>query len=463
MALVYRIFTVIFFSLSISCFAQGEYRLTIHYYSDSVRHTRLLPEKEILIDSTQLARVIGSELAQIYDMGYLAANARVIHAQTAQGKLLIYANQQYRWAYLSQGNVSDGLLRKVGFDPGHFDGKPFAYPRIARILNELVAYAENNGHPFASARLDSLNISGGNISAWINYQPGPLIEFDSLVVEGFDKVKPKFLMDHLGIYQGKPYDERLVKSIGQRMRLLPFLTLSAKPEIDMSNGKCTIRLQLEQKSVSTFDGILGVLPNEKAGQQMLITGQLMLDLYNVFASGKRIALDWQSYDASSQLLNALYYHPNIFHTPLNVQPDFYLLKQDTTFINRKFAIDISVLTRRSEKIAFRTEWISSNLISTAGLEDMEELPTNADYRLNYYGMSYGLDKLNIKNLPTGGFDLSLNASVGQKKIIENPALNPILYAGVRQQSLQFRLSGELDTYWHLYKTWYCATKCMADI
>ena len=331
---------------------------------------------------------------------------------------------------LSQGNVSAEIMNKVGFDSKYFNNRPFSYHRLVRLLNSILDYAENHGYPFASIKLDSIKLTDNKVEAWLNYQNGPMIVFDSLIISGYDKVKSKYLTTHLGIYKGKPYEERLVKEIPNKIKLLSFISLTENPEITLSKGKCTILLNLVQNKVSLFDGILGVLPNQKDGESLLITGQLNLDLKNLFSTGKRLALEWQSYDANSQLLDVLYFHPNIFRTPLNVQGDFYLLKQDTTFINRELAIELSLLSKNSSQIGFRTELISSRLISTSGLEDITELPENTDYNLNYYGLNYRLNRFNNINYPSQGWGVLLKGSVGQKKIIKNPILIEDVYKGI---------------------------------
>jgi len=203
---------------------------------------------------------------------------------------------------------------------------------------------------------------------------------------------------------------------------------------------------------------LGVLPNQKDGKSVLITGQLNLDLYNLFSSGKRLALEWQSFDAESQLLDALYSHPNLFRTPVNIQGDFYLLKQDTTFINREFALELSMLSKNSSEIGFRTELISSRLISTHGLEDVSELPENNDFNLNYYGLYYRINRFNNINLPTKGWAAYFNGSIGQKKIIKNPMVSDDVYSGIDQKTTQVRVTGEVEKYWNIYRNIYLRTK-----
>lgn len=190
----------------------------------------------------------------------------------------------------------------------------------------------------------------------------------------------------------------------------------------------------------------------------MITGQLNLDLRNLFSSGKRLALEWQSYDANSQLLDVLYFHPNLFRTPINAQGDFYLLKQDTTFINRELALEFSLLSKKSNQIGFRTEFISSRLISTSGLQDITELPENTDYNLNYYGLNYRINRFNDITSPSAGWGILLNGLVGQKKIIKNPTLDDDVYNDVKLNTNQFKFTGELEKFWSIYNNILFRTK-----
>ncbi len=446
-----RIITTLFFLLTFTGYAQVNYEVSFHFYADSTRVRTILPDVFTKVDSIQLPNMVSQHLGKLYDLGHLAAQSRTIFHSEKKADVYYYANKAYQMAYLSQGSVSDEILNKIGFDTKNFKSKPFSYTKLSKLLNQILDYAENHGYPFASVKLDSIAITSGEISAWLNYQKGPMIVFDSMVVFGYDKVKVNYLMTHLGIYKGKPYEEKLISEIPKKVKLLSFISLTGPPEITISNGKCVINLDLTQQKVSMFDGILGVLPNQKNGNGVLITGQLKLDLMNVFSSGKRIALDWQSYNVGSQLLDALYYHPNIFRTPLNIQTDFNLLKQDSSFINRKFALELSLLSKNSNKIGFRTELVSSNLISTYGMDDLTELPDNTDYNLKYYGLNYQLNRFNDVNFPSKGWGVLLTGSIGQKKIIKNPSLNQDIYIGISLNTIQFRIDGEIEQFLKLYK------------
>ena len=430
----------------------------MHFFEDTINKTSIFPSEHLKVDSIQIENRINQRLYNLYELGYLTAYSTINFSADQKVEVHFFTGGLYQFATLSRGNVSEEILNKIGYDARIFNQKPFSHHKIVKLFNSILNYAENHGYPFASVRLDSIKVEENTISSWLNYQSGPPIVFDSLVIRGYDKVKTKYLMTHLGIYQGEPYEEKLIDEIPNKLKLLSFISLKEMPEVHIINGKCNIYLELSQNKISKLDGIVGVLPNQTEGKKVLITGQVTLDLHNLFSSGKRLALEWQSYDAESQLLDASYFHPNLFRTPLNVQGDFYLLKQDTTFINRKFGLELSLLSKNSNKIGFQTQLITSRLISTYGLEDVTELPENNDYNLNYYGLNYQINRFNNINLPTKGWAAAFAGSVGQKKVIINPVLDDELYTDLDQNSMQLSFVGEIEKYWKFMKNVYLRTK-----
>jgi len=423
----------------------------MHYYKDWSKNERPFPSEITKIDSGQLDDFVNKKLFVLYESGYLAAESKLAFIDKGKARLQFFTNEIFEMANLSGGNIDEEILNKIGYDSRVFINKPFSYQRIVKLLNSILDYAENHGYPFASVRLDSIEVTNNEINTLLNYQSGPMIVFDSLLLNGYDLVKSKYLMTHLGIYQGKPYEENLIKEISNKIKLLSFVSLAADPETTISEGKCNVILTLQQNKVSKLDGILGVLPNEKNGKDVLITGQLNLDLHNLFASGKRLAIEWQNYNANSQLLDALYHHPNLFKTPIHIQGDFYLLKQDTTFINRQLSLELSILSKNSHKIGFKTDFISSRLIGSFDPDAIIELPENTDYNLNYYGLNYVIDRYDNLFLPTSGWGIDVRGSVGQKKIIKNPAFSDDIYKNVDLASIQFRVTGAIQKFWRVYK------------
>jgi translocation and assembly module TamA len=444
------IISMAIFLLANHVFAQRK-QVELRYLLSQENTTMLFPDEKIEIDSLKIPGLVSQKLGQFYELGYLSCTYRISAIDDQHLRVAFFAGEIFSMVSLGQGNVSDEIMNKIGFRPLQYQNKPFSHANLLRIFNAILNYAENHGFPFASVKLDSISFQENDLIAHLNYQSGPLILFDSLVVLGYDQVKSSFMMSHLGIYKGKPYEEKLARGIADRVKLLPFISLTEQPEIQIREGKCIVILRLKQQKVSQVDGIIGVLPNQKGGNELLITGQIMLDLRNLFSSGKSLAFEWQSFNVNSQLLNAKYYHPNLLKTPVNIRAAFDLLKQDSTFLNRSVNLELSLLTKNSHQIGFQTEFFTSRIISTSGLTDITVLPDNNDFNLNYYGVNYGINRYNNLSRPSGGWAFKLSGSAGQKKLIKNPLVDDEIYNGVALNSLQVKFEGFLDKYWNLYK------------
>jgi outer membrane translocation and assembly module TamA len=443
--------SIILLATSWVAIAQGKLDITMHFFYSGENREKLFPDEVVEADSFSLQGIIFQRLSSLYGQGYLASTYQISTKSDQRLDIEFYVGGIFKLLQLSQGNVADEIMNKIGYKPLHYQNKPFSHEKLVKLLNALLSYAENHGYPFGAAKLDSIVFHADGLSAAINYQNGPLITFDSLYLTGYNKVKPEYLMTYLGMYKGKPYEENIVREIVNKVKLLPFVSLAEEPEIIIRDGKCAVGLKLQQVKVSEVDGILGLLPNQKGEKDMLITGQVLLDLKNLFNSGKRLAFEWQSYDVNSQLLDILYYHPNIFRTPVNIQGGFNLLKQDTTFLNRSSKVELSLITRNSGRVGFNTDFFTSRLISSEGLNDIQTFPEDNDFNLNYYGVNYQLYKFDNLILPIRGWGVEIEGAVGQKKIIKNPIIDDDLYNDIELNTLQLRFTGSLEKYWHLHK------------
>ena len=113
----------------------------------------------------------------LYDNAYLSASADSIINESLKEIIWVKTGEQYKWAYLHKGNVDEGTLNEVGFREKIYFEKPFYYTDIRKVEEKILTYCENNGHPFASIKLDSIKISGNSISASVaRARSGPFLE-----------------------------------------------------------------------------------------------------------------------------------------------------------------------------------------------------------------------------------------------------------------------------------------------
>lgn len=431
-------------------YAQEDMVLDIRYLQSETSGERVFPAEHLEIKAQMIKNILNERLYTLYDRGYLSAWYQ-LKINSNRAEAVFYAGDRFELARLSKGNLDESLLNKVGYTERFYKNKPFSYKEISGLMRRIIHWAENNGYPFASVRMDSLSIRGRQISGMLYFDAGPLIVFDSIAIAGVKDLKYKFLMSHLGIYKKKPYRQELVDEIPQRIKSLGFVELIQEPEVIFLDGKAIIGVELKKRRINQVDGLIGFLPNETNGDKLLVTGQLKLDLHNLFASGKRLYVEWQRLDVLSQLLDFRYSHPKLLRSPLDLSVRFYLMKQDTTFINKSFLLQLSFIPGLRNKLTLTTDFGSSRLISTEGYGDAERLPPYADFNLTYYGLEYTYNTLDDYVVPTRGLLLRVKALAGQKKIMKNAAFDDRLYEGMDLNTAQYKLEADLDQYFRLWK------------
>lgn len=400
-------------------------------------------------DSLQALSAAKAVLSQLHENGYLLA--QIISVENAEQTLQVQIEigNQYKWLALSPGNLSRDVLRQVGFREKFYRGKAYRHRTVARLQSAVLDYAERNGFPFASLRLDSLRIENNQFTASLNFDPGPLIQFDSIRVEGSSKMNPRFLETYLGIRMGTPFDQQTVEQVASRLAALPYVRIAQNPRVTFQNREATLHFVLDKRPINQIDGIIGFLPNSSNDQQLVVTGQFDLELWNPFGSGKKIGLHWQRLDVSTQRLDIEYSHPHFFRGPLSADFNFRLLKQDTSFTNRDFDVALTYRLDGKSEVQLVSRFKSTNLLSTVGLENSPVLPDIIDSDFASYGLGFSWQNLDDLFVPRRGTHIALNATAGNKKFRINTGLPAELYQGLDLKSFQYTLFGQLERYWEI--------------
>ena len=385
---------------------------------------------------------------QVYDQGYLLANYELISIDSTQLRVNLFLGERFSWARLSQGDLSEDLLIKSGYKQGFFSQRFVNFKKISNLFKALITYSENNGYPFARVRLTGLEILDQELSAEIDFNPGPFITFDSLVLINKNKVKRSFLAAFLNVKPKSPYDQRKVNRIPSLIDPIPYLSLNKVPELHFANEQCEIILDLTDEKASAFDGILGFLPNQSEPGKLLITGQVYLKIENLFRSGKRLELDWKKIDVQTQELGISYNHPAIFRLPLDFGISFDLYKQDTSFLTRNFNINFLYNNYKRGQLGVNYQNINSRLLGIPEIPDSVNLFI-ADYKINYYGLFYIYNSLDHPIFPSQGWKIVFNGDVGYKNVIKNSAIDDDYYTNIPPKSLQWQSTISTDKYFSL--------------
>ncbi len=409
--------------------------LRLHFYRTPERAEEVKPSLSISGTPTDLDAQLQAMLHELYSRGYLTAWFQML--SDSSQSIHFFTGDMYQWAELTTAGIEPDVLRAIGYDTHDFRQAIFRYTALATLIEKLIDYADNHGHPFAMAFLDSIEIREERIGAKLIFEPGPYFTFDSLHVQSDFTIDDRFLAAYLGIYAGKPFQQALIDELPARLANLAFTNLAGAPEVVFEDGKAQVHLVLQKQKANRLDGILGLLPNEN-GDGLLLTGQATLDLHNLFASGKQLFFHWQRFNVDSQKLTSAYDHPNLLRSPIGLSAGFRLLKQDSTFLNRDLEIAGYYRAGRGLLLGVKTTLAQSNLLSTRIGAEESSLPNVLDMNVRYYGMYLRSDRLNDPLFPTRGYAWSASAAVGSKSIKKNASLDAGLYEGIEQNSTQYQ-------------------------
>jgi outer membrane protein assembly factor BamA len=306
-----------------------------------------------------------------------------------------------------------------------------------KMMNKVLSIYENHGYPFAKIKLDSIKFQDKKIAAALMIEKQQIEKIDSIVVKGNLKLSPQYLYGYLGIKPGDLYDESKVQAISTRLKALPFLSETKPAQVIFVQSKVKILLYLAKKTANQFNGIVGILPDNSG--KITITGDVSLALMNSFHRAEEISFHWQHLQAQTENLTAHLSYPYLFSTPIGIDGDLTIFKQDTTYVQVDSKIGLKYLLIGGDYIKAFFENITSSLLSTSLLQyQTSSLPPYADVTTELYGLEFKANGLDYIYNPRRGYSLLVNAAVGAKDIHQNSKLNPQIYEGLQLNSTEYK-------------------------
>lgn len=383
--------------------------------------------------------------------GYLLASADTVISDSSTVSATISENQLYKIAYLKLGNLDPGLASRMGISEKLYFNKPFRYREVAKSFEKIITYYENNGYPFVSVSLDSLETNNDQLSASLRVEKNRHFKIDSIKTEGSAKVSRHFLYRYLAIKEGMPYNEELLKNISQKIKQLPFVIEKQSQVVKLTDKTNKLYLFLDKREASQFDGIIGLLPDADT-RRTVITGDIKLKVVNgIFRNGETFDLEWRRLQTQTQDFKGRAIYPYLFGTPVGIDYSLKIYRKDTTFIdiNNDIGLQYYFSGLNNFKIFYKQR--NSNLISTSGLDAASVLPEYADIATSSYGAGIFIEKVNYRFNPRNGVTFALSAQTGNRSIKRNPKLNPVAYEGLLLRSTQYQTEGSVAVYIPLYR------------
>ena len=383
--------------------------------------------------------------------GYLLAGVDSTFETENTVNAIVSENELYKFAYLKMGNLNPNLASKLGISEKLYFNKSFKYKEVAKSIQKIISHYENNGFPFVTVMLDSVEIIESNVKAIFNVQKNKMYKVDSINMIGTAKVNKQFIYRYLSIKEKMPYNEESILSLSQKIKQLPFVTEKKSAEIRLTDKTNQLRLYLDKKNASQFDGIIGLLP-DAITKKTVVTGDVKLKVVNgIFKNGETFDLEWRRLQTQTQDFKGRIIYPYLFGTPVGTDYSLKIYRRDTTFIdiNNNLGIQYYFSGLNNFKVFYKQR--NSNLISTSGLNLVTVLPSYADVSTQSYGFGFFIERLNYRFNPRKGIAININTQTGNRNIKKNPKVNPFVYETLKLTSTQYQTEGEINAFIPIYR------------
>jgi outer membrane protein assembly factor BamA len=255
--------------------------------------------------------------------------------------------------------------------------------------------------------------------------------YDSLVYIGNAQISKKYLSKYLQLEEGKLYSEQSIKEIDKNLRNLPLVKINASSQVIFFRGLVRVVLYIDDAVTDRVDGIVGLAPNSnnRSNNDLLITGEVNVELNNLFKSGKQLEIHWRNYLENSQKLDLGLTFPYLFNTKIGVNGEFNLNKFDTNFVTLKSKLSLRYQQAGNNYIQFYYQNINSNLLSadTSAVRSLKRIPSNNPFNIDNYGLALYTRDLDYLPNPRKGYTLLADVAVGQKTVERNTQVNRVKF------------------------------------
>jgi outer membrane protein assembly factor BamA len=403
-------------------------------------------ELKAFTDSFSVIQYLQGLRKNLVAQGYLTASVSELHWQGDTVEAVFEPGAKFEWAKLKTGSVPEEYLSRIGYREKFFRNEPFKPGSVARIFKGVLDEAENTGYPFAEVGLDSVKIRQNRIDAVLYFDRRQFVKIDSLILKGNIQTSHNYIENYLGIKEGMPYNQSTLNKIPNRLRELPFIQVIKPFEIGLRPGKADVYIYVDSRKASNFNGILGVLPDNITGD-VLITGDVELNLMNALKRGETINMRWQRLQTRTTQLDVRFAYPYMFNTRIGADLKLNLYRQDTLFSQVILDAALQYFFSGINNIGVFVKQQQSNLISA----EFFSADRFVDSRITMFGFLTELQNLDYRFNPRKGYFLDADIAAGTKVITKNSDVDPSLYDNINLETEIYNLNIAVGNYFPLGK------------
>jgi len=375
------------------------------------------------IDTFALFEPAEKVIDSLQSGGYFAAAVDSVRVAGDTAHIYFYQGMPYRLRRLYI-RAFEGIAPHDTVDFSLKDSSK-VWQEVTDLRKSLLEAALLKGYPFAAVQMSPRMAQDQTMDMDVWIRPGKIYTVGGLHVVGDLKISAYYLAQMIGLQPGQVYSPAIADKASKKARELTFAEQYKNPMVVFAEQKAWLALFLKKKNVNRFDLLIGFQPNTSnvpgVSNRLLLTGNATIELINQFARGERILGEYFQPSPLTQQLRLEGEYPFILSTPIGIKGSFKLFRSDSAFLEKIFEVGGQYYFNFDSKLeAFWNRHQSDiGTVDTQAIILTRKLPANLDYRTDYFGLTYSIQKLDFRLNPRRGFTVDLRMGVGQRNISKN--------------------------------------------
>ena len=210
---------------------------------------------------------------------------------------------------------------------------------IESYLYNIIKNYENNGYPFAEAKLDNIKENKADLVI----KKGEKYTIDSLIIYGNSKLTEKQLFNIIGIKKNEIYNQKKLNNIDKKISKISYLKQIKKHEFVFHKKTADIYFYLEKIPNNFIDGLIGINSEE---EKIKLNGYINLKLINLLNRGEVFQVNWKTNQEKFQRLQNTTTISNLFNGHVGTEFHLDIYRKYNDFTNTQNDISISYSSKK---------------------------------------------------------------------------------------------------------------------
>ena len=276
------------------------------------------------------------------------------------------------------------------------------------LTNQLLEQIDRKGNSFSEITYVNPLLKNDTLLLEMKISNSSSRKIDKVITRGYEDFPKKFITKYFLIDKNTVFSKQKLNQVSALSNKLDFIKEKKAPEVLFKKDSTHLYLFLDKIGTSSFDGLVNFSSKEN-GKGLLLNGNLDLKLNNTFNTGEKFEIIWNKVSDEKTDFKINSYVPYVLNSKFSTTLEFYLYRQDSTFINTNFELktDYSINQKSHASILYSSE--KSNYLLNISNNDL------ASYSNYFIGLGYELKKSSTSNLYKYKNGLNLNLTIGKRK------------------------------------------------